>query len=96
MVYADHLREEGNKFMSANFHYTPKSGHGREGVAGGGGNYLSVHLRRGDYLYARPSEQLLLLAKDRRIKYFIVGALLLERIEEWFDCVKKFAEYSFQ
>ncbi len=57
MVYALHLREAGNNFMSATLNYNPRTGRrGRESAIRGGRDYLFVHLRRGDYLYARPSQ----------------------------------------
>ena len=50
MVYAAHLREAGNAFMRETLNYRgTEGGTGREPAAGGGGNYIAVHLRR--YVY---------------------------------------------
>ena len=47
MVYAGHLREAGNRFMSETLGYTPnEGGTGRELAKDSGGKYISVHLRR--------------------------------------------------
>ena len=48
MVYAEHLRAIGNEFMREHLLFSPRSEET--------GGYLSVHLRRADYLYARPNE----------------------------------------
>ena len=56
MVYAQRLREKGNQFMRTQLNYDPGLGNGRVSPKDGGGGYLSVHLRRGDYIYARPGE----------------------------------------
>ena len=56
MVYAHHLREEGNRFMRTTLGYDPSDGDGREEAEGGGGDYISVHLRRRDFLYSRLGE----------------------------------------
>ena len=42
--------------MESSLGYSPQEGTGRGQVAGGGGAYLSVHLRRADYVYARPGK----------------------------------------
>jgi peptide-O-fucosyltransferase len=53
MVYAKHLREAGNRFMSETLDYRPNEGGvGRQPAKDGGGKYISIHLRRQDYLYA--------------------------------------------
>lgn len=47
MVYAAHLREAGRRFMAERLGYeVPEGGRGREQAKDGGGDYLSVHLRR--------------------------------------------------
>lgn len=47
MVYAAHLREAGRRFMAKKLGYeVPEGGRGREKAKDGGGEYLSVHLRR--------------------------------------------------
>ena len=47
MVYAAHLREAGNQFMRETLQYQPdEEGVGREPAKNGGGEYISVHLRR--------------------------------------------------
>ena len=56
MVYANHLREEGYKFMEDKLDYKTNKGKGRTRLLDGGGAYLAVHLRRGDYLYARKED----------------------------------------
>ena len=48
MVYAEHLRAIGNEFMREHLSFSPETD--------ATGDYLSVHLRRADYLYARPSQ----------------------------------------
>ncbi len=40
--------------MKTQLNYDPGLGNGRVSPKDGGGGYLSVHLRRGDYIYARP------------------------------------------
>ena len=50
MVYAEHLRAIANQFMQKHMSFSPETE--TEVTA----DYLSVHLRRGDYLYARPNE----------------------------------------
>ena len=35
-------------------HYDPGEGNGRQHPNGEGGNYISVHLRRNDYVHAHP------------------------------------------
>lgn len=52
MVYSQRLRVEGNRFMRETLHYDPGEGNGRQSPKNGGGRYLSVHLRRKDYLGA--------------------------------------------
>ncbi|KAI6653624.1 GDP-fucose protein O-fucosyltransferase 2 [Oopsacas minuta] len=48
MVYAEHLRSIGDEFMLEQFDFSSENSLT--------GDYLSVHLRRGDYVYARPDE----------------------------------------
>lgn len=48
MVYAEHLRKIGDEFMLEQLSFSSADSQT--------GDYLSVHLRRGDYLQARPSE----------------------------------------
>ena len=52
MVFSQHLREEGNRFMRETLHYDPGEGNGRQRPRGGGGRFLSVHLRRRDYVHS--------------------------------------------
>ena len=54
MVYAAQLREIGNTFMRNELGYDPGSGNGRQRPRNGGGPFLAVHMRRRDYLHARP------------------------------------------
>ena len=56
MVYAEHLREIGYKVMEDHLNYKTERGKGRTPLLDGGGPYLSVHLRRGDYVYARAGD----------------------------------------
>ncbi len=55
MVYAQHLRQKGSQFMKSHFSYDSDSGvgNGRVPPQSGGEGYLSVHLRRNDYVRAR-------------------------------------------
>lgn len=53
MVYAQHLRERGNQFMKVQFLYDPGTGNGRVPPRSDDRGYLSVHLRRNDYVHAR-------------------------------------------
>ena len=52
MVYAKHLREAGSQFMKTQLNYYPGNGNGRQTPRNGGGEFMSVHLRRRDYTYA--------------------------------------------
>ena len=54
MVYSQQLRQFGNDFMKEHLGYDPGTGKGRSPPLGGGGDYISVHLRRADYLRAHP------------------------------------------
>ena len=54
MVYAEHLRAAGSAFMKTSLNYDPGGGDGRVRPLNGGGEYLSVHIRRRDYTQARP------------------------------------------
>ena len=54
MVYAHELRETGNQFMRSQLNYDPGNGNGREVPRKGGGDFLSIHVRRRDYIRARP------------------------------------------
>ena len=61
MVYADHLRKAGDNFMGNGFMQSSLSYTERGSVAGkrgdgSVGNYLAVHLRRQDYVSARPGK----------------------------------------
>ena len=82
MVYAEHLREEGNRFMKDKFNYSPDSGKGRQKLSTPG-PFLAVHLRRGDYHYARPNDipsiegaaqQLKKLKKESGLKYVFLAS----------------------
>jgi len=55
MVYAEELRKEGNRFMKEQYNYIPDSGKGRQKLSTSG-PFLAAHLRRADYLYARPDQ----------------------------------------
>ena len=57
MVYAKHLREAGNHFMKTQLNYDPGNGNGRQAPRNGGGDFMSVHLRRRDYTYAHAGER---------------------------------------
>lgn len=97
MVYAKELREEGNQFMKEKFDYSPDTGKGRQKLSTPG-PFLAVHLRRGDYHYARPNDipsiegaaqQLKKLKKETGLKYVFLasdaskeGMLYNERITE--------------
>lgn len=81
MVYAEVLREEGNRFMKK-FNYSPDSGKGRQKLSTPG-PFLAVHLRRRDYHYARPNdipsiegaaEQLKKLKKETGLKYVFLAS----------------------
>jgi len=54
MVYAEQLREIGNTFMRRELGYDPGNGNGRQRPRNGGGPFLAVHMRRRDYIHARP------------------------------------------
>ncbi len=58
IAYDDHLRERGNQFMKSQLFYGPRLGNGRVLLQGAGGEYLSVHLRRGDYVYTQSGEDI--------------------------------------
>lgn len=82
MVYAKELREEGNRFMKEKFDYSPDTGKGRQKLSTPG-PFLAVHLRRGDYHYARPNDipsiegaaqQLKKLKKETGLKYVFLAS----------------------
>lgn len=52
-MYAQPLREVGTKFMKTALDYDPGDGNGRKGPRNGGGEFISIHLRRQDYLRTR-------------------------------------------
>ena len=82
MVYAEHLRDEGNRFMKGKLDYSPDSGKGRQKLSTPG-PFLAVHLRRADYHYARPNDipsiegaakQLKRLKKETGLKYVFLAS----------------------
>lgn len=82
MVYAQHLRDEGNQFVKEKFDYSPDSGKGRQKLSIPG-PFLAVHLRRADYHYARPNDipsiegaaqQLRKLKKETGLKHVFLAS----------------------
>ena len=83
MVYAKELREVGNQFMKTQLKYDPGKGSGRSKPKGGGGDYLSVHLRAQDYQRSKPqvvpslkglAKQIRILKKEQKLKVVFLSS----------------------